>query len=130
MLSAPAESVLHTSLEPAIGWPNPWHAERIGGVSKRSGPPDAWAMLDGVRKAIRAYTCVCIVGRLRTSSPGPTAPQWTVGATFVSMFPIPLRVDQLPSKLAAVKGLLTWALGAFASPPGAKRVQLRRASSR
>ena len=130
MVFARDGSVFHPSVEQGIRWTHPWHGERIGGVSKRSGPPDAWAMLDGVRKAIRAYTGVCIVGRLRTTSPGPTAPQWTVSATFVSMFPIPLRVDQLPSKLAAVKGLLTWALGAFASPPGAKRVQLRRASSR
>ena len=130
MIFATDGSVFHPSLEQGIRWTHPWHAERVGGVSKRSGPPDAWAMLDGLRKAVRAYTSVCVVGRLRSLAPGPTAPRWTVSATFVSMFPIRLRVDQLPSELAAVKGLLTWALGAFASPPGAKRVQLRRASSR
>ena len=130
MVFAADGSVFHPSLEQGIRWTHPWHADKVGVVSKRSGPPDAWAMLDGLRKAVRAYTSVCVVGRLRSLAPGPTAPRWTVSATFVSMFPIPLRVDQLSSKLATIKGLLTWALGAFASPPGAKRVQLRRASSR
>lgn len=123
MVFATDGTVFHPSLEQGIRWTRFWYIERLGVVSKRSGPPGAWAELNALRKALRAYTCVCIVGRLRPSAPGLTAPLWIVSATFVSIFPLSLRVDQLASKLAAMEGLLTRALGAFAdeerrgSPP-------------
>src|SRR5436190_11832781 len=83
MVFATDGSVFHPSLEQGIHWTRPWRTKKVGVVSKRSGPPDAWAMIDGLRKAVRAYTCVRIVGRLRPPAPAPTAPQWTVSATFV-----------------------------------------------
>jgi len=129
MVFATDGTVFQPSLEQGIRWMRLWHIERLGVVSNRSGPPEAWAELNALRKAFRAHTCVCIAGRIRPSAPGQTAPLWIVSATFVSMFPLPLRVDQLASKLAAMERLLTRALGGFGFAQGVPPIRLERAGS-
>ena len=130
MVFATDGTVFQPSLEQGIRWMRLWHIERLGVVSNRSGPPETWAELNALRKAFRAHTCVCIAGRIRPSAPGLTAPLWIVSATFVSMFPLPLRVDQLASKLAAMERLLTRALGGFGFAPGVPPILLERVGVR